>query len=204
LPLVPDIEARNDLNRLLEPPSPPSGAIAAELCCGLFEAEREGFGDGAARKTHPEMATCTSALPRSFRSGTAQIVPAERCFSCGNCWPESRLFVCCLALLEAGQLEVDGTDFCRSTLMKTFFKAVIWMAAIVAGLVVWNAAPEFRPLVSSILAAAFVCYVLSIIVEVTVKRVISDEQLELRSRLDVLDRKVTAILRDAFERRSPR
>ena len=39
------------------------------------------------------------------------------------------------------------------------------------------------------------------IVEVTVKRVISDEQLELRSRLEVLDRKVTAILRDAFERR---
>ena len=98
-------------------------------------------------------------------------------------------------------MEVDGTGFCRSTLMKTFFKAVIWMAAAVAGLVVWNVAPDFRPLVSSILAAAFVCYVLSVIVEVTVKRVISDEQLELRSRLEVLDRKVTAILRDAFERR---
>jgi hypothetical protein len=51
------------------------------------------------------------------------------------------------------------------------------------------------------LAAAFVCYVLSIIVEVTVKRVISDEQLELRSRLELLDRKVTAILRDALEQR---
>jgi Flp pilus assembly protein TadB len=85
--------------------------------------------------------------------------------------------------------------------MKTFFKAVIWMATAVAGLVVWNVAPDLRPLISSILAAAFVCYVLSVIVEVTVKRVISDEQLELRSRLDVLDRKVTAILRDAFERR---
>ena len=88
--------------------------------------------------------------------------------------------------------------------MKTFFKSVIWMAAIVAGLVAWNVAPDFRPLVASILAAAFVCYVLSVIVEVTVKRVISDEQLELRSRLEVLDWKVTAILRDAFERRSPR
>jgi hypothetical protein len=42
---------------------------------------------------------------------------------------------------------------------------------------------------------------LSAIVEVTVKRVISDEQLELRDRLEVLDRKVTAILREAFERR---
>ena len=88
--------------------------------------------------------------------------------------------------------------------MKTFFKAVIWMAATVAGLVVWNVAPDFRPLVSSILAAAFVCYVLSVIVEVTVKRVISDEQLELRSRLEVLDRKVTAILQDTFERRRVR
>jgi len=85
--------------------------------------------------------------------------------------------------------------------MKTFFKVVIWMAAAFVGLFVWNVAPDFRPLVSSILAATFVCYVLSIIVEAAVKRVISDEQLELRSRLEVLDRKVTAILRDAFERR---
>ena len=85
--------------------------------------------------------------------------------------------------------------------MKKFFKVVIWMATAFVGLFVWNVAPDFRPLVASILAAAFVCYVLSIIVEVTVKRVISDEQLELRSRLEVLDKKVTAILRDAFERR---
>jgi hypothetical protein len=85
--------------------------------------------------------------------------------------------------------------------MKTFFKVVIWMAAAFVGLFVWNVASDFRPLVASILAAAFVCYVLSMIVEVTVKRVISDEQLELRRRLEVLDRKVTAILRDAFERR---
>jgi hypothetical protein len=88
--------------------------------------------------------------------------------------------------------------------MKTFLKVVIWMAAVVVGLIVWNVAPDFRPLVSSILAAAFVCYVLSIMVEAAVKRVISDEQLELRSRLEVLDRKVTAILRDAIERRGLR
>ena len=85
--------------------------------------------------------------------------------------------------------------------MKSFFKVVIWIAAAVVGVIVWNVAPDFRPLVSSVLAAAFVCYVLSIIVEVTVKRVISDEHLELRSRLEVLDRKVTAIFRDAFELR---
>ena len=85
--------------------------------------------------------------------------------------------------------------------MKTFFKVVVWIAAVFLSLFVWNVFPDFRPLVSAILAAAFVCYVLSIIVEVTVKRVMSDEQIELRSRLDLLDRKVTAILRDSLEQR---
>jgi hypothetical protein len=75
--------------------------------------------------------------------------------------------------------------------MKTLFKVVVWIASAFLGLFVWNVTP--------LIAAAFVCYVLSVIVEVTVKRVISDKQLELRSRLGVLDRKVTAILRDALE-----
>jgi len=88
--------------------------------------------------------------------------------------------------------------------MKTFFKIVVWMTALFLGLLVWNGLPDFRPLVSAILAAAFVCYVLSVIVEITVKRVIANEQLELRSRLEVLDRKVTAILRDAVEQRRVR
>ena len=92
--------------------------------------------------------------------------------------------------------------------MKTFFKVVIWFMAAVFGLFVWNVTPDFRPLVTWILAAAFICYVLSTIVEATVKRLIADELLELRrqsnataNRLDVLDRKVTAILRDALEQR---
>jgi hypothetical protein len=103
---------------------------------------------------------------------------------------------------EAGQFEVDGACASPGAFeMKTFFKVVIWIAALFFGLFVWNALPDFRPLVSSILAAAFACYVLSVIVEVTVKRVMSDEQLELRSRLELLDRKVTAILRDALEQR---
>ena len=92
--------------------------------------------------------------------------------------------------------------------MKTFFKVVIWFMAAVFGLFVWNVTPDFRPLVTWILAAAFICYVLSTIVEATVKRLIADELLEFRrqsnaaaNRLDVLDRKVTAILRDALEQR---
>jgi hypothetical protein len=46
------------------------------------------------RKTHPEMVLRASALPQSLLSALAQIVPAKRRFSCGNCVPESRLLVC--------------------------------------------------------------------------------------------------------------
>ncbi len=95
--------------------------------------------------------------------------------------------------------------------VRTFFKVVIWFMAAIVGLFVWNVTPDFRPVIGWVLAAAFVCYVLSAIVEATVKRLIADELLELRrqsnataSRIDVLDRKVTAILRDALEHRRAR
>jgi hypothetical protein len=90
--------------------------------------------------------------------------------------------------------------------VRTFLKVVIWLMAAVVGLFVWNAAPDFRPIITWVLVAAFVCYVLSTIMEATIKRLIGDELLELRrqsnataNRIDVLDRKVTAILRDALE-----
>jgi predicted PurR-regulated permease PerM len=92
--------------------------------------------------------------------------------------------------------------------MKTFFKVAVWIMAAVFGLFIWNVTPDFRPVLTWILAGAFICYVLSAIVEVTVKRLVGDELLELRRqsnatahRLDRLDRKVTAILRDALEQR---
>ena len=85
--------------------------------------------------------------------------------------------------------------------MRTFFKVVAWFAAAFVGLFLWNATPDFRPLVAWALATAFLGYVLSTIVEVTVKRLIWDELLELRGRLEVLDRKVSALLRDALEQR---
>jgi len=146
-----------------------------------------------------------------------------------------------IALFEAGQLEVGSIGrktrreraqywteiFMRGTQVhadrscspplkehlnvRTFFKVVIWFMAAIVGLFVWNVTPDFRPVIGWVLAAAFVCYVLSAIVEATVKRLIADELLELRrqsnataSRIDVLDRKVTAILRDALEHRRAR
>ena len=85
--------------------------------------------------------------------------------------------------------------------MNTFFKIVVWFAAAFVGLFVWNVTPDFRPLITWLIVAAFICYVMTIIVGMTVKRVISVELVELLSRLEVLDRKVTALLKDALEQR---
>jgi hypothetical protein len=155
-------------------------------------------------KAHPEIGCVESLRPLQFIPPCAKKVPEKRAPAHGNRGLDGRLFhVPSIApAFEAGQFEVDGVCASPGAFeMKIFFKVVIWIAALFIGLFVWNALPDFRPLVSSLLAAAFACYVLSIIVEVTVKRVMSDEQLELRSRLELLDRKVTAILRDALEQR---
>lgn len=92
--------------------------------------------------------------------------------------------------------------------METLFKVVGWIVATVLGLLVWNVFPETRPIITCIIAVAFIGYVLSILVGVTVKRLIGDELRELRlqstadaERLELLDRKVTAILRAALEQR---
>jgi hypothetical protein len=144
---------------------------------------------------------CERATARIFAADTEK-VPEKRACAQWNYTSENRLIFAPAIARISGQLQVDGICASPGAFgMKTFFKVVSWIAALLLGLFVWNVLPDFRPLVGSVLAATFVCYVLSIIVEVTVKRVISDEQLELRSRLDVLDRKVTAILRDALEQR---
>ena len=58
------------------------------------------------------------------------------------------------------------------------------------------------------MVVAFICYGISIVVRVTVKSLIRDELRELRlqsnataCRLELIDRRVTAILRDALEQR---
>jgi hypothetical protein len=119
------------------------------------------------------------------------------------------VLVSVIALFEAGQLEVDGIRASTGALhMKRFAKVAVWLAALFLGLFIWNAAPDFRPIVTWLLAAAFICYVLSAIVEITIKRIIWDELLALRrqcdaavNHLELLDRKVTAILKDALEQR---
>ena len=142
------------------------------------------------------------ALLQSFLSACTNKVPATGRLAQWNCAPMQRLvLVPVIALFETGQLEMDGSASTGALQMKTFFKVVAWIAAAFVGLFLWNVTPDFRPIITWLLAAAFICYVLSTIVEVTVKRLIWDELLELRSRLEVLDRKVSAILRDALEQR---
>jgi hypothetical protein len=161
------------------------------------------FGADVLVVAHPEIGFVASLLPLHFIPPCAKKVPEKRASAHGNRAPDGLFHVpSTVPAFEAGQFEVDGVCASPGAFeMKTFFKVIIWIAALFFGLFVWNVLPDFRPLVSSILAAAFACYVLSVIVEGTVKRVISDEQLELRSRLELLDRKVTAILRDALEQR---
>ena len=95
--------------------------------------------------------------------------------------------------------------------METFFKVVGWTTAAILGAAVWNVFPEYRTIISSVLVALFICYVFSVLVGITVRRLIGDELLELRlqtnataDRLELIDRKVTAVLRDALEQRQAR
>ena len=65
----------------------------------------------------------------------------------------------------------------------------------VGGLFLWNVTPDFRPLITWLIAGSLVCYYVCIAVGMTVKQAMSAEQLKLNSRLELLDRKVTALLR---------
>ena len=88
--------------------------------------------------------------------------------------------------------------------MKTVFKIVVWFTVAVIGLFVWNVTPDFRPLITWLIVAVFGCYVLSIIVQMAVKQVVLGEQQEVLSRVELLDRKVTVLLKDALDHRRVR
>ena len=93
--------------------------------------------------------------------------------------------------------------------MGIFFKVFGWALATVSGLLVWNILPETRAIISCGMVVAFICYGISIVVGVTVKRLIREELRELRlqsnataCRLrELIKIRKTAILRDALEQR---
>ena len=95
--------------------------------------------------------------------------------------------------------------------MRPFIKLTIWLATAFVGLFVWNAAPDFRPILTWLLPVAIVGYAAVFSVQTTNRRLVSDELIGLRQQLDLsigqlttLNRKVTALLEDALERRQQR
>ena len=95
--------------------------------------------------------------------------------------------------------------------MDTFFKVAGWITAAILGAAVWTVFPEHQTIISCILVVLIICYLFSVLVQVTVRRLIWDELQELRLQtnataecLKVIDRKVTAVLRDALEQRQAR
>ena len=95
--------------------------------------------------------------------------------------------------------------------MRPFIKFTIWLATAFVGLFVWNAAPDFRPILIWLLPVAIVGYAAVFSVQTTIRRLVSDELIGLRQQLDLsigqlttLNRKVTALLEDALERRQQR
>ena len=95
--------------------------------------------------------------------------------------------------------------------MDTFFKVAGWITAAILGTAVWTVFPEYQTIIIGVLVALIVCYLFSVLVQVTVRRLIWDELQELRLQtnataecLKVIDRKVTAVLRDALEQRQAR
>jgi hypothetical protein len=88
--------------------------------------------------------------------------------------------------------------------MKAALKIVGWIALGLAGIFIWFAFPEVQPIVGAGLLAVFVYHVISTIVRETVRGELADLRRESKlhtARLEDIDRKVSATLRDALERR---
>jgi hypothetical protein len=95
--------------------------------------------------------------------------------------------------------------------MRAIVKFAIWLAAAFIGLFVWNTVPDFRPVAIWALPAAIVCYALSLVAQRTIRRLVADELIDLRhqmefatDRLELLDRKITILLKDALDQRQQR
>ncbi len=95
--------------------------------------------------------------------------------------------------------------------MKTFRKSATGLAVGIIGLFFWNGLPDFRPAFAWILTATIGCYILLLIVQRIIRSLLSDELVDLRHnletttyKLDVLDRKLTVLLKDALEKRRQR
>ena len=92
--------------------------------------------------------------------------------------------------------------------MDRILKVVGWVVFAVLGLVVWTFFPEAQSIIACLLTTTLVFYVFFAAVKVTVGRLVGDQLMELRleinsvdERLELMDRKINALLRNALEQR---
>ena len=83
-----------------------------------------------------------------------------------------------------------------------------WIVAAITGFVLWSAIPEVRTILACLLTATLIYRVFVASVHLTVKRIIGDQLMELRTeigavveRLEHLDRKTNALFLDAQAQR---
>ena len=89
---------------------------------------------------------------------------------------------------------------------------ILWILGLIVtgvlGLLIWALFPEAQTLIACVLVASAIFYVFFAAVKATVGRLIGDQLTELHlqinavaERLELVDRKTTAVLRNALEQR---
>ncbi len=87
--------------------------------------------------------------------------------------------------------------------MDRILKVVGWVVIAVLGLVVWTVFQKAQTIIACFLAAILIFYVFFAVVKVTVGQIVGDQLMELHERLELMDRKTNALLRNALEQRQP-
>ena len=92
--------------------------------------------------------------------------------------------------------------------MDRILKVVGWVGFAVLGLVVWTVFPEAQTVIACFSAATLIFYAFFAAIKVAVGQIVGDQLMELRleinavsERLEFVDRKTNALLRNALEQR---
>lgn len=95
--------------------------------------------------------------------------------------------------------------------MKTFRKFAVGLVAAIVGLFFWNGLPDFRPVFAWTIIAAISGYALALIAQKMIRRLLSDELVHISQKMDtaadkleIMDRKLTVLLKDALDQRQQR
>jgi hypothetical protein len=92
--------------------------------------------------------------------------------------------------------------------MDRISKIVGWVVVAVLGLVAWIVFPEAQTIIACLITATLIFYVFFAAVKAIVGRLVGDQLMELRleinsvdERLELVDRKINALFRNALEQR---